>query len=167
MAAVAGVNPASITNGAPTAAATTNPLADIMGLINHFATNNIPVDGLTFIMSAANALSLSFRTYLDGSQQFPGVSMSGGSYKGINFVTSNAASALVIALQPAYILYADEGGVSIDAQPRSVAADGQRAGLAGRCHHRAWCRCGSTTWSACARSASPTGSASTPTPSST
>ena len=75
VAAVAGVNPASITNGAPTAAATANPLADIMGLINHFATNNIPVDGLTFIMSPANALSLSFRTYLDGSSQFPGVSM--------------------------------------------------------------------------------------------
>ena len=73
VAAVAGVNPASITNGAPTAAATTNPLADIMGLINHFATNNIPVDGVTFIMSAANALSLSFRTNLDGSPEFPGV----------------------------------------------------------------------------------------------
>ena len=62
VAAVAGVNPASITNGAPTAAATTNPMADIMGLISHFATNNIAVDGVTFIMSAANALSLSFRT---------------------------------------------------------------------------------------------------------
>ena len=45
VAAVAGVNPASITNGAPTAAATTNPMADIMGLIGHFATNNISVDG--------------------------------------------------------------------------------------------------------------------------
>ena len=74
VAAVAGVNPASITNGAPTAAATTNPLADIMGLINHFATNNIPVDGVTFIMSPANALSLSFRTNLDGSPEFPGIS---------------------------------------------------------------------------------------------
>ena len=115
VAAVPGINPASITNGAPTAAASTNPLADIMGLINHFAAAGIPVDGLTFIMSAANALSLSFRTYLDGSAQFPGVSMSGGTYKGINFVTSNAAQGLVIALQPAYILYADEGGVSIDA----------------------------------------------------
>ena len=75
VAAVAGVNPASITNGAPTAAATANPLADIMGLINHFVTNDIPVDGVTFIMSPANALSLSFRTNLDGSPQFPGVGM--------------------------------------------------------------------------------------------
>lgn len=114
VAAVAGVNPASITNGAPTAAATTNPLADIMGLIAHFSTNNIPVDGLTFILSPTNALSLSFRTNPDGSAMFPGVGMDGGSYRGISFVTSNAAGTNVIALQPAYILLADEGGVTID-----------------------------------------------------
>jgi len=115
VAAVAGVNPASITNGAPTAAATTNPLADIVGLISHFATNNIGVDGVTFIMSAANALSLAFRTNLDGTPQFPGVTINGGTYKGLTFVTSQAAGANVIALQPALVLYADDGGVTIDA----------------------------------------------------
>jgi len=115
VAAVVGVNPASITNGAPTSAATTNPIADIMGLINHFATNNIAVDGVTFIMSAANALSLTFRTNLDGSPEFPGVTVKGGSYKGLTFVTSQAAGANVIALQPSLVLYADDGGVTIDA----------------------------------------------------
>jgi HK97 family phage major capsid protein/HK97 family phage prohead protease len=115
VAAVAGVNPASITNGAPTAAATTNPLADILGLINHFATNNIPVDGLTFLLSPTNALALSFRTNLDGSPEFPGLSMAGGSYKGMQFITSNTLGTNVVALQPAYILYADDGGVTIDA----------------------------------------------------
>ena len=115
VAAVADVNPASITNGAPTAAATTNPLADIMGLISHFATNNIPVDGVTFIMSAANALSLTFRTNLDGSPEFPGVSINGGSYKGLTFITSQAAGTNIIALQPSLVLYADDGGVTIDA----------------------------------------------------
>ena len=115
VAAVAGVNPASITNGAPTAAATTNPVADIMSLINHFATNNIAVGGVTFIMSAANALSLTFRTNLDGSPEFPGVTVNGGSYKGLTFITSQAAGTNVIALQPSLVLYADEGGVTIDA----------------------------------------------------
>ncbi len=115
VAAVAGVNPASITNGAPTAAATSDPLADIMGLINHFATNNIPLDGVTFIMSPANALSLSFRTNSDGSPEFPGVGLNGGSYRGLNIVTSNTAGTNVIALQPDYILYADDGAVTIDA----------------------------------------------------
>jgi HK97 family phage major capsid protein len=114
VAAVAGVNPASITNGAATAAATTNPLADIMGLISHFTTNNIAVDGLTFIMSPSNALSLSFRSNLDGTPQFPGITTSGGTYRGLTFVTSNTAGTNVIALQPAMILYADDGAVSID-----------------------------------------------------
>src|SRR4029077_10255421 len=114
VAAVAGVNPASITNGAPTATASLNPLADIMGLINHFATNNISVDGVTFILSAANALALSFQSNLDGSPKFPGVGINGGSYRGLSFITSNTAVANVVALQPSLVLYADDGGVSID-----------------------------------------------------
>jgi HK97 family phage major capsid protein len=114
VAAVAGVNPASITNGAPTAAATTNPLADLLGLISHFATNKISASGLTFIMSPANALSLSFRSNLDGSPEFPGVSVDGGSWKGLQFITTTTAGANVIAFQPSLILYADDGGVAID-----------------------------------------------------
>src|SRR4029453_4376600 len=119
VAAVAGVNPASITNGAPTAAATTNPMADIMGLINHFVTNNIPVDGVTFLMSPASALALSFRTNLDGSPEFPGIGIGGGSYRGLNFVTSNTAGTNVVALQPAYILYADDGRVTDAPSPEA------------------------------------------------
>jgi HK97 family phage major capsid protein/HK97 family phage prohead protease len=115
VAAVANVNPASITNGAPTAAATASPLADILGLIQHFVTNNISPAGVTFIMSAANALSLSFRTNLDGSPQFPGIGIEGGAYRGLTFITSQAAGANIVALQPNLILYADDGGVTIDA----------------------------------------------------
>jgi HK97 family phage major capsid protein/HK97 family phage prohead protease len=115
VAAVAGVNPASITNGAPTAAATANPLADILGLISHFTTNNIPVDGLTFIMSPANAMALSFKTYSDGSPQFPGIGVAGGTWKGLTFIVSNTVTTKVIALQPSLVFYADDGGVTIDA----------------------------------------------------
>ena len=115
VAAVAGVNPASITNGAPTSAASGAPLADIMGLINHFATNNIAVGGVHFILSPSNALALSFRTNGDGSPQFPGIGLNGGEYRGLSFVTSQAAGTNVIALQPSLILYADDGGVTIDA----------------------------------------------------
>jgi HK97 family phage major capsid protein/HK97 family phage prohead protease len=115
VAAVAGVNPASVTNGAATAAATANPVADIMGLIAHFTTNGISPAGVHIIMSPTNALAMSFRTNLDGSPLFPGVGLEGGSYRGLTFVTSMAAQALVVALQPAMILYADDGGVTIDA----------------------------------------------------
>lgn len=114
IAAVAGVHPASITNGAPTAAATGNPLADMMAMINYFAVNNVDVSGLTILMSPTNALSLAFRTYYDGSPMFPGISVTGGTYRGINIVTSNTVGNNVIGLQPSLILYADDGGVTID-----------------------------------------------------
>jgi HK97 family phage major capsid protein len=128
VAAVAGVNPGSITNGAATAAATTNPMADIMGLINHFVTNNISVDGVTFVMSPGNALALSFRTNLDGSPEFPGVGLNGGSYRGLTFITSGVAGGNVIAMQPDLILYADDGGVTIDASTEaSLQMDSQPA----------------------------------------
>jgi len=115
VAAVAGINPASITNGASTAAGTSNPLADIVGIINHFAANNIPIDNVHILMSPSNALSMAFRTNLDGSQQFPGIDMNGGNFKGIKILTSNVVGNLVIGLQPSAILYADDGGVTIDA----------------------------------------------------
>jgi len=115
VAAVTAVNPASITNGAPSAAATASPLADMIGLINHFASFNISVKGLAFIMSPANALALSFRTYSDGSPQFPGIGVDGGTWKGLNVIVSSAVTTNVIALQPQLILYADDGGVTIDA----------------------------------------------------
>lgn len=114
VAAVTGLNPASITNGAATAAATASPLADMIGLINHFVTNNIPIDGLVFLMSPQNALALSFRTNTDGSPQFPGVGINGGSWKGMTILVSSAVSTNVIAFQPNSILYADDGGVTID-----------------------------------------------------
>ena len=115
VAAVAALNPASITNGAPTAAATTNPIADIMGLIAHFVTAGLPLENLTFIMSPSNAFSLAFRTNADGSAEFPGVGLNGGTWRGVQFIVSSAVGALVIALLPGYILYADDGGVTIDA----------------------------------------------------
>lgn len=115
IAAVAGVHPASITNGAPTAAATTNPAADLMTLIAHFTSTNVPVNGLSIILSPNNALALSFHAYADGSPMFPGIGVDGGNYRGINFVTSNTVGTNVIALQPRYVLMADDGQVSIDA----------------------------------------------------
>jgi hypothetical protein len=86
-----------------------------MGLINHFATNNISVNGVHVVLSPANAMSLAFRSNLDGSPQFPGMTMAGGTYRGLSFVTSNAAGTNVTALQPQLVLMADEGGVTIDA----------------------------------------------------
>ena len=49
----------------------------------------------------------------------PASTINGGSYKGLTFITSNAAGTNVIALQPSLILYADDGGVTIDASPEA------------------------------------------------
>jgi len=115
VAAVAGISPASITNGAPTAVATANPLADILTLIQHFVNNNISLAGVTFLMSPTNALALSFKSNPDGSPVFPGIDINGGSYKGLKFITSQVVGSNVIALQPSLVLFADDGGVTIDA----------------------------------------------------
>lgn len=116
VAAVVDVNPASITNGAPTAAATTNPLTDIFTLLSHFASFNIPMAGLTVILSEQNAAALAMMRTTDGGRAFPQMSMSGGSVDGgISVIASQAAGTNVIMLQPNLILYADDGGVTIDA----------------------------------------------------
>ena len=41
--------------------------------------------------------------------------INGGTYKGLQFITSNTVTTNVVALAPQYILYADDGGVTIDA----------------------------------------------------
>lgn len=114
VAAVAGVNPASITNGAGTAAGTADPLQDVLTIFKTFAAANIPISGAALIMSEANALALSFRRNAVGDRLFGDMTPSGGTIDGINVVASNAAGTNVIGVQPQYVLMADEGGVNID-----------------------------------------------------
>ena len=158
VAAVAGVNPASITNGAPTAAATTNPMADIMGLISalrdqqhrgrrrdvHHVARRMRCRCRSAAISTARRSS-------------PASTMSGGSYKGLTFITSQAAGTNVIALQPSLILYADDGGVTIDASRKK-----RRCRWTARRPRRpmrrpSTSRSGRPTRSACAPSGSSTG----------
>jgi HK97 family phage major capsid protein/HK97 family phage prohead protease len=114
VAAVTGVNPASITNGAGTAAGTADPLADVLTILRVFATNNIPINGAALIMSEGNGLALAFRRNAGGDRLFPEMTAAGGTIEGINVVTSQAAGTNVIGVQPSYVLMADEGGVTID-----------------------------------------------------
>jgi HK97 family phage major capsid protein len=114
VAAVANVHPASITNGAPTVVSTNNALKDIVVLMNMLTTANVPIAGAAIIMSETNAFTLGMVRDASGNRAFPGVTATGGSVDGITVVTSNQAAQLVIALQPDLILYADDGGVTID-----------------------------------------------------
>lgn len=114
VALVTNVSPASITNGADTAASLDDPFKDIHKIAGFFATNGIPLAGMTIIMSEANALTLGFIRDGAGNRLFPGMSAGGGTAEGLNVVASNAAGTNVIGVHPQGVLYADEGGVEID-----------------------------------------------------
>jgi HK97 family phage major capsid protein len=114
VAAVANVNPASVTNGTTPIASAGDPLKDVQHLLGALAAANIPLAGSVLIMSETNALALGFARDALGNKVFPGVGVTGGTIEGIGVVTSNAAGTNVIALQPSTVLYADDGGVAID-----------------------------------------------------
>src|SRR4030095_7906358 len=114
VAAVTNVSPASITNGTTAIATTGNVLKDIQALVATFTAANMPLIGVTLIMSETNAFTLGMIRNSDGSPAFPGMGATGGSISGITIVTSNVVGGNVILVQPRYILYADEGGVNID-----------------------------------------------------
>jgi len=114
VAAIVGVNPASITNGVTGIPATTDPLTDITNLLNTFVAANIPISGVVLIMSESNAFMLSSQRTAMGEPVFPGVNLTGGSINGVPIIASAAAGTNIIAVVPRYVLYADDGGVSID-----------------------------------------------------
>lgn len=114
VALVANVSPASITNGADTAASVDDPFADLAAIAAYFSTNQIPLAGLTLIMSETNALAAGMMRDANGNRLFPSLGANGGSAEGFNVVASNAAGTNVIGVHPQGVLYADEGGVQID-----------------------------------------------------
>ena len=122
-AAVAGVSPASILNGAPTAASAgvtaDDVRADIRTLFDLFlAADNPPRSGV-WVMSASTALALSLMQNPLGQAEFPGIGMSGGTLFGLPVITSeymptNTAGGIVALVNASDIYWADEGGVSVD-----------------------------------------------------
>lgn len=119
VAAVASVNPASITNGAATAAASGSTAAamraDLTARVSTFTGANIPLDGSVWLMNDSNAFAAGISLNALGQPLFPGMSQQGGSILGIPVVVSNNVGNRIILVHAPSILYADEGGVQIDA----------------------------------------------------
>jgi len=118
-AAVAGVSPGSVTNGVtPITTAGTSPAnarTDIQALLAAMTTANISAAGAVLIMSETNALALANSLNALGQPLFPNLGVNGGTAMGgVSVITSQAAGSWVILAQPNCILYADDGGVSID-----------------------------------------------------
>jgi len=114
VAEVPGVSPASITNGAATAASADNPGTDLGTIVTYFSGNGVPLNGLVILMNETNAFAMGYKRDAFGQIIFPGVGPSGGSANGISIITSSVVGDKVIGLQPNRILFADEGGVQID-----------------------------------------------------
>jgi len=115
---VAGVSPGSITNGVtpittagPTPA---NARTDIQALATAMTAALIPTAGAVLILSETNALALMNALNPLGQPLYPG--MVGGDMRimGYKAVASQAAGTTVALVQPSAILYADDGGVTID-----------------------------------------------------
>jgi HK97 family phage major capsid protein/HK97 family phage prohead protease len=126
---VAGVNPGSLTNGVTpiTSAGTTpaNARTDLQALINAMVTANISVEGAYVIMSQTNAAALGAALNPLGQPLFPQLNVTGGTAMGLKVVASQSAGNNVILVQPQTVLYADDGGVTIDASMEaSIQMDG-------------------------------------------
>jgi HK97 family phage major capsid protein/HK97 family phage prohead protease len=123
--ASAGVSPASITNGVTGVAATgtaySNLKADVKSVMDNYFAANITPD--TVLMRQSMALSLSLMETSLGNPQFPGLTMNGGTFLGMNAITSEnidhtedspQEGALIIFLRAQDIALADDGQAEID-----------------------------------------------------
>ena len=117
-ASVAGVSPGSVTNGvAPITTAGPTPAnarTDIQALATAMTAANIPSAGAVLIFKETNALALTNALNPLGQPLFPGMSQGGGMIMGYKAVASQSAGTTVALVQPSAILYADDGGVTID-----------------------------------------------------
>lgn len=118
-AAVAGVSPASITNGLTPVVSSGGDAdairADIRALMATFiAAQNAPTTGV-WIMGSTTALALSMMTNPLGQSEFPGITMTGGTFAGMPAIVSDYIPAGTVVLANASDIYlADEGGIQVD-----------------------------------------------------
>jgi len=125
-AAVAGVSPASITNGIAGTATSGNDLTnlytDVEALMNTFLAANNPLATGVWIMRETIALKLSMMR--DTLQQlvFPGLTARGGTFMGLPVITSqyvaksvqSPADDSIILVNAQDIYLGDEGGITVD-----------------------------------------------------
>jgi HK97 family phage major capsid protein/HK97 family phage prohead protease len=115
----AGINPASITNGAATIASSgvTGAAAktDLSSRVGVFVAANYNLGESVWLMNEANAFGIGLSVNGLGQPLFPGFTgLTGGMLMGIPVVVSNSVGARIILAHTPSILYADEGGIRID-----------------------------------------------------
>lgn len=122
-AAVAGISPASVTNGATSIASSGNTAdavrTDVKAVFGAFiAANNTPTSGV-WVMPETVALALALLLNPLGQPEFPGINMTGGVFMGLPVITSEHvptdSNGSIVALVKASDIYlGDEGGLAVD-----------------------------------------------------
>lgn len=113
-AAVAGVSPASITNGAPSHASTGDVESDIALAFSDYITANLNPTGAVWLMSATTALALTLRKNALGQREYPEITLTGGTLAGLPIIISQYVGNRLILVNAPDIYLADDGGVAID-----------------------------------------------------
>lgn len=134
VAAVANVNPASITNGVASINSSGDDAdavrADLAALWASPIAANLPLTSAVYITTPSVALSLSLMTNPLGQPEFPDMTMMGGTLRGVKVIVSNYVPAGLFILAFASEIYlSDDGIVTIDAsREASIEMDDAPAG---------------------------------------
>ncbi len=121
-AAVAGVSPASILNGVsgiPSSGTDADAVrADVKAVFTQFINaNNAPTSGV-WVMDAITALSLSLMKNALGQNEFPNITMNGGTFEGLpvivsQYVPRDSGGGIVALVNASDIYLGDEGGIDL------------------------------------------------------
>lgn len=111
---VAGVSPASITNGIAGIPSTGDPDADAEAAFAQFVLANLQPTGGVWIMSSTNALALSMKKNALGQKMYPEMTLLGGTFQGLPAIVSQYAGTNLTLLNAPDIYLADDGGVAVD-----------------------------------------------------
>lgn len=134
--AVAGVSPASITNGVTpnTASGTTADAlrADLGNMLAIYAAANMSMAGLVLVMTSQMAIRISLMRTTLGTREFEGLTPNGGTLEGIPVIVSenivsdgSPTGGLIVAINAPEVLLADDGAVSVDiSREASLQMDG-------------------------------------------
>jgi HK97 family phage prohead protease len=117
--AVAGISPASITNGAASIVSSGDDAdairLDIRSLLAKFNAANNPVTSGVFVMTSACAQALAMMVNPLGQQEFPTMGPTGGTVYGMPVIASDyVPAALVVLINTEDIFLGDEGEIAID-----------------------------------------------------
>ncbi len=129
-AAVGTTSPASITNAVvattPTGVTASKVRVDLATMLALFASNNLDPADIVLIMSASMANQLSMMVNTLGNDDFPTLSMKGGSLRGFPVIVSENLTAVgspatqtIIAVKAGDVYLADDGVCTVEASDQA------------------------------------------------